>query len=1040
VSQNNKKLTLTELKKSEQIVVRSGSNNFIDKLIFPNPVTIGLGGDLKSLLTTEGGIKINPAVPIDVTNTLYSSNGELFFNGSPLVNGGKNSNFLFDSNSKTLRLTGSLDAGSTGNIISKALTGSLTTLLDGSQFIKSGAGISVSTGTNGQITISALVQDTGIRASIVATTVGNVANSLHEKEINFTDADGRNVTFTYDKNVDVGSPARNSAISYTIGCKSVANDTTHAAGLENALNLASDNNDLGLNVARSDNVLTITQQKGGETGNTEVNGTAIETSLVLLSNANFFSGGSALLSSVNANYLTTSPSGDLNNERVLATGVGLTSVDAGPNSSFTLSIDTNVVPRKGVDNVFAGTQTFSGEIKAKHHKLPNGSDAFVAGKNIVITKNENGSLTFSSVDSDTKYTAGEGLKLLGNQFAVKTGNGLSIVGGQLAINLSSMIGSFLSIDASGKLKVNVTSGRGLSGDENSLFVNTSDFAGEGLVSSDGDLQVDQSKIAFLAGSTFTGDVKFNAGLSGSLTNLASGESYLIAGDNVTIVTQSSGQIAISSSYVDTTYLPGPGLELSGTLFSVALKEYGGLTFDDTEVILDKQAVIGNGLKEGTEKIIDVDESVVAFLDGATFTGNVDFAGGLRGSLTKLVDGTDFIVAGDNVQVVELESGAIEISASSTGITSPAGNSDEIQINFEGNFAAFEDFRYDSAEKALCVTNINCTSLTGSLTRLQDGTAFISAGTNITITTGTSGQIVISGAPTTLVAARSRFVQIVDTLQPANTPFEIDGADFSLPTFSKNLIDINLNGSLLYSGTAEQCSSGTADYSIYDSNKLIFSFELVPDDVIQATMLTSGSDTLTLLPGGITGPQNSIQFNDSGNFGGDSDFVYNSSSKTLTVPNLSGSLTNLSTGESFITTSGSIISIVTESNGSLTLSDSFATVPVIVYESESAVGSAKFLNVESPLVLTSTENSIDLAVQREKVVFEIVSSHPSNESISIPGANFSYANFENKRIDIFVNGQLLVSGSSKDYVLDGSDDGIIVSFDLYANDTIVAIIQ
>ena len=46
---------------------------------------------------------------------------------------------------------------------------------------------------------------------------------------------------------------------------------------------------------------------------------------------------------------------------------------------------------------------------------------------------------------------------------------------------------------------------------------------------------------------FTGSAQFQHGLSGSLTRLIDGSSYLVAGANVTIVTGSNGQVTISST-------------------------------------------------------------------------------------------------------------------------------------------------------------------------------------------------------------------------------------------------------------------------------------------------------------------------------------------------------------------------------------------------------------------------------------------------------------------------------------------------------------
>lgn len=1041
MSQVNKKIPISELKKSEQIVVRTGKNNFIDRLIFPNPVTIGLDdSNLRSLLTTEGGIKINPAVPLDTQGTLYNNNSALYFDGAPLLSGGKNSNLFFNTKTNTLALTGSLLIDPSGNLVSKNIKGSLTQLEDGSQYIKSGRGISVTTGSNGQLTISALVQDGGIRATTVGTAFGNVSNSLHNKTLIFIDAAGRTVTFTYDKNIEVTSPTRVSAISYKIGCKNVTSDTQHAQGVKNAVDLAFDNNDIGLLTNISGQVITFTQEKAGITGNTEIVGTAIDETLIDFTNSNNFAGGSALLASVNAQYLTLSPSEDLNNERVMTVGTGLISNDAGPGSTFTLSINCDVVPRKNVNNTFEGTQTFSGEIRGAHQKLADGSNVFIAGKNVSIVNNKNGSITIESTDTDTKYTAGNGLRLTGNQFSLRIGSGLEFSGGSLSIDPAGLAGAYLSNDGAGKLKVNLSSGRGLAGNLNNIVVNTNDLVGEGLKANGEKIFIDDSKVATISGTNFTGNVNFLSGLSGSLTRLTNGKTFLEAGSNVTIVTQSDGQVTISSSYVDTTYLPGPGLELSETLFSVALKANGGLTFDDTEVILDTQKVIGEGLMEGTSGLIAVDPSKVAYLTGTKFEGQVNFEGGLRGSLTKLTDGSSFIVAGSNINVLTQSNGSIEISSTASGGSTPAGVTGDIQVNISGSLSTFAGLFFDDQSEMLFTPKITATDITGSLTKLIDGNPFIVSGPNITVTTSSNGQITISGAPTTLVAARDRAVYVVTSTHPAHAPLTVEGIDFSKSEYAPNLIDITCNGALLYSGSSNERNDSIVDYNIFSPNQIIFAFDLMPDDVIQAAILMSGSDTITTLPGGITGLNGSVQFNNAGNFGGDNDLVYNQATKSLSVPSLTGSLTCLTTGEPFLTTSGTIISIATGSNGGITISDSYSMIPSVVYDELSAIGAAKYITATGPLLIATSSNSLVVELQRDKLVHEITSSHPANFSLSIPGAHFSSANFDNKRIDIFVNGQLLVSGTDKDYELVGNDDEIRLSFDLIENDIIIAVIQ
>jgi hypothetical protein len=77
--------------------------------------------------------------------------------------------------------------------------------------------------------------------------------------------------------------------------------------------------------------------------------------------------------------------------------------------------------------------------------------------------------------------------------------------------------------------------------------------GTGLIGSDGGagnnytLSINDSVVATVSGTTFTGVTRHNAGLSGSLTRLVDGTSYIIAGSNITVTSASNGAITIAST-------------------------------------------------------------------------------------------------------------------------------------------------------------------------------------------------------------------------------------------------------------------------------------------------------------------------------------------------------------------------------------------------------------------------------------------------------------------------------------------------------------
>ena len=81
-----------------------------------------------------------------------------------------------------------------------------------------------------------------------------------------------------------------------------------------------------------------------------------------------------------------------------------------------------------------------------------------------------------------------------------------------------------------------------------------------------------------------------------------------------------------------------------------------------------------------------------------------------------------------------------------------------------------------------------------------------------------------------------------------------------------------------------------------------------------------------------------------------------------------------------------------------------------------------------------------AGSRSKATYEVTSSHGTGTPLPVPGINFSTAAFNNERIDVYVNGQLLTSGASKDYTLLGSDnESVNFNFNLEKEDIVTAIV-
>lgn len=91
--------------------------------------------------------------------------------------------------------------------------------------------------------------------------------------------------------------------------------------------------------------------------------------------------------------------------------------------------------------------------------------------------------------------------------------------------------------------------------------------------------------------------------------------------------------------------------------------------------------------------------------------------------------------------------------------------------------------------------------------------------------------------------------------------------------------------------------------------------------IQLVTGSAGQVTISATVAGsslVAGSNTQVQFNNGGTFGADSNFTFNSTTDTLSVTNISGSLTQLTNGQPYLV-AGSGITIATGSNGSVTMS-------------------------------------------------------------------------------------------------------------------------
>ena len=205
-----------------------------------------------------------------------------------------------------------------------------------------------------------------------------------------------------------------------------------------------------------------------------------------------------------------------------------------------------------------------------------------------------------------------------------------------------------------------------------------------------------------------------------------------------------------------------------------------------------------------------------------------FANQLTGSLTKLADGSSYLIAGTNVTITSGSSGAVTIAASSGG--SPGGSNTQIQYNADGAFAGKSTLTFASGTDTLSVTNASITSLTASFVT-SSGDYLI--GGNVTV----AGDVAVNGGDLTTTAATA-------TLFNTNaTTVTIAGGATSGATVGNATGGVTLNGTATVTGDLAVNGATSADITTTTTTATLFNTNATTLNVGQAaTTVSIGSTT------------------------------------------------------------------------------------------------------------------------------------------------------------------------------------------------------
>ena len=481
------------------------------------------------------------------------------------------------------------------------------------------------------------------------------------------------------------------------------------------------------------------------------------------------------------------------------------------NSTNVISTNTNST------NLSANKATIK-NITGSITKLTDGSNYLLAGNNIMLSTGSNGSITIAAAAISSAP--------IDAQYLLISPNSSNLLSNERVLALGAGLGSADS-GAGNSYTIKVL-------DNQVAFLTGALFSGPVTAS-----HLESNGNAFVAGT-----LRANS-LSGSLTRLSNGNPYLKAGHNVSLHTGSDGSITVSA--LTGAFTSGPFLtHRPDTSFpgSLSIIEGEGIQFHENNndgnftistklaagpgIILDikptREIVISSNLGNnfaptnaqyllasssaalsgglvlsssyglGIASIngkmnVFVDTGSIAKLSGSIFTGETKFASGLSGSLTTLIDGSPFLLAGLGIKITTGSNGAITIVNSAhpgpqgpqgeAGVQGPQGEAGvqgpqgEVGVQGPQGQTGAQGLKGDTAHVTAglgLLSNItsNSTSLsidiasvpfltgaqftgavtfagglTGSLTSLSDGSSFLRAGEGITLFTGSDGSVTIT---------------------------------------------------------------------------------------------------------------------------------------------------------------------------------------------------------------------------------------------------------------------------------------------------------